>query len=111
MKLTPVANFNRALLRSPDVQKDPRRYLQAVQKVIACMTLGIDVSKLFSEMIMVRLYSIGFHVCVHRGGGRAPDCIVTPPTITNQHVHVWFVFPPCQYVLYMYWHIYLASIQ
>ena len=43
----------RTLLRSPDVQKDPRRYLQAVQKVIACMTLGIDVSKLFSEMIMV----------------------------------------------------------
>ena len=44
----------RALLRNPDVQKDPRRYLQAVQKVIACMTLGINVSKLFSEMIMVR---------------------------------------------------------
>ena len=42
-----------ALLRRPDVQRDPRRYLQAVQKVIACMTLGIDVSKLFSEMIMV----------------------------------------------------------
>ena len=57
--MIPVANFDRALLRSPDVQKDPRRYLQAVQKVIACMTLGIDVSKLFSEMIMVRLYSIG----------------------------------------------------
>ena len=36
------------------MQRDPRRYLQAVQKVIACMTLGIDVSKLFSEMIMVR---------------------------------------------------------
>lgn len=42
----------RSLLRSPEVQRDPRRYLQAVQKVIACMTLGIDVSKLFSEMIM-----------------------------------------------------------
>jgi len=40
------------LLRAPEVQKDPRRYLQAVQKVIACMTLGINVSKLFSEMIM-----------------------------------------------------------
>lgn len=47
----------RTLLRSPDVQKDPRRYLQAVQKVIACMTLGIDVSKLFSEMIMVSQYT------------------------------------------------------
>ncbi|XP_064391971.1 uncharacterized protein LOC135339670 [Halichondria panicea] len=42
----------RSLLRTPEVQRDPRRYLQAVQKVIACMTLGIDVSKLFSEMIM-----------------------------------------------------------
>jgi AP-4 complex subunit beta-1 len=42
----------RSQLRSPDVQRDPRKYLQAVQKVIACMTLGIDVSKLFSEMIM-----------------------------------------------------------
>lgn len=41
-------------MRNPEVQRDPRRYLQAVQKVIACMTLGIDVSKLFSEMIMVR---------------------------------------------------------
>ena len=40
-------------MRNPDVQRDPRKYLQAVQKVIACMTLGIDVSKLFSEMIMV----------------------------------------------------------
>ena len=44
----------RSLLRNPDIQRDPKRYLQAVQKVIACMTLGIDVSKLFSEMIMVR---------------------------------------------------------
>ena len=48
------------LLRAPEVQKDPRRYLQAVQKVIACMTLGINVSKLFSEMIMVR-----WIVCFH----------------------------------------------
>ena len=38
-----------------EVQRDPRRYLQTVQKVIAFMTLGIDMSKLFSEMIMVRL--------------------------------------------------------
>ena len=43
----------RAALRSSEVQRDPRRYLQTVQKVIAFMTLGIDMSKLFSEMIMV----------------------------------------------------------
>ena len=51
---TALGSNSRALLRSLDVQRDPRKYLQAVQKVIACMTLGIDVSKLFSEMIMVR---------------------------------------------------------
>ena len=51
-------------MRSPEVQKDPRRYLQAVQKVIACMTLGIDVSKLFSEMIMVSYTSSTLYVCL-----------------------------------------------
>ena len=50
-----IPSFSRrALLRNPEIQRDPRRHLQVVQKVIACMTLGIDVSKLFSEMIMVR---------------------------------------------------------
>ena len=60
-----MATFDRALLRSPDVQKDPRRYLQAVQKVIACMTLGIDVSKLFSEMIMVRFIIYSIDIFLH----------------------------------------------
>ena len=72
-----TSSLDRALLRSPDVQKDPRRYLQAVQKVIACMTLGIDVSKLFSEMIMVRLIdSIDIDTCkyiiVHHNLVRQP---------------------------------------
>lgn len=53
--LTDCVFVSRVLLRSPDIQRDPRRYIQAVQKVIACMTLGIDVSKLFSEMIMVTI--------------------------------------------------------
>ena len=44
----------RTLLRSPDNQRDGNKYLQAVQKVIAYMTIGVDVSKLFSDMIMVR---------------------------------------------------------
>ena len=44
----------RSLLRSNEVQRDPRQYEQVVQKVIAYMTLGVDVSGLFSEMIMVR---------------------------------------------------------
>ena len=43
----------RSLLRSNEVQRDPRQYEQVVQKVIAYMTLGVDVSGLFREMIMV----------------------------------------------------------
>lgn len=43
----------RLLLRAPENLKDQKRYLQAVQKVIAYMTIGVDVSKLFSDMIMV----------------------------------------------------------
>jgi hypothetical protein len=35
------------------VQKDQALYLKAVQKVIASMTLGVDVSPLFSDMIKV----------------------------------------------------------
>ena len=46
--------FYRSLLRNSEIQRDPKQYEQAVQKVIAYMTLGIDVSSLFSEMIMVR---------------------------------------------------------
>ena len=46
--------FFRSLLRSLDIQRDPVQYEQVVQKVIAYMTLGVDVSVLFSEMIMVK---------------------------------------------------------
>ena len=45
----------RTLLRDPDVQKDQGLYLKAVRKVIASMTLGVDVSSLFTEMIKVFL--------------------------------------------------------
>ena len=37
------------------MQKDPALYLKAVQKVIVSMTIGKDVSGLFSDMIKVRL--------------------------------------------------------
>ena len=43
----------RSSLGNPAVQKDPPLYLKAVQKVIASMTLGIDVSSLFADMIKV----------------------------------------------------------
>ena len=60
MLLQPLLLINycllfRTLLRSPETQKDPKQYEQVVQKVIAYMTLGVDVSPLFSEMIMVSI--------------------------------------------------------
>jgi hypothetical protein len=45
----------RQLLRSMEVQRDPKRYREVVEKVILYMTLGIDVSRLFSEMVLVSL--------------------------------------------------------
>lgn len=41
-------------LRNPAIDRDPEKKREVVKRVIAYMTLGIDVSKLFSEMIMVR---------------------------------------------------------
>ena len=43
----------RRLLQSSEVKRDPEQYIHVLQRVIASMTHGIDVSKLFSEMIMV----------------------------------------------------------
>ena len=45
-------NELRQLLRNVSVMRDPRRKRDVIKKVIAYMTLGIDVSRLFSEMIM-----------------------------------------------------------
>lgn len=45
-------NELRASLMSLEVQRDPKRYRETCQKVIMYMTLGIDVSQLFTEMIM-----------------------------------------------------------
>ena len=42
-------------LRNPNLDRDPDKKREVIKRVIAYMTLGIDVSKLFSEMIMVRL--------------------------------------------------------
>ena len=42
-------------LRSPEIQRDTARHLKVIQKVIACMTLGMDLSSLFMEMIKVCL--------------------------------------------------------
>ena len=41
-------------LRNIAVERDPRRKRDLIKKVIAYMTLGIDVSRLYSEMVLVR---------------------------------------------------------
>ncbi len=40
------------LLKNINVERDAKRKRDIIKKVIACMTLGIDVSRLFTEMIM-----------------------------------------------------------
>mmetsp|Transcript_26734 Transcript_26734/g.33423 ORF Transcript_26734/g.33423 Transcript_26734/m.33423 type:complete len:799 (-) Transcript_26734:407-2803(-) len=45
-------NELRQLLRNINVERDPKRKRDIIKKVIAYMTLGIDVSRLFTEMIM-----------------------------------------------------------
>lgn len=45
-------NELKASLRNPAVERDPEKRREVVKRVIAYMTLGIDVSRLFMEMIM-----------------------------------------------------------
>jgi len=45
-------NELKASLRNPAVERDPEKKREVVKRVIAYMTLGIDVSRLFTEMIM-----------------------------------------------------------
>ncbi|EDV26473.1 uncharacterized protein TRIADDRAFT_22316, partial [Trichoplax adhaerens] len=40
------------LLRDPEIQRNKAKYGLIIRKVIACMTLGMDVSSLFGEMTM-----------------------------------------------------------
>mmetsp|Transcript_2083 Transcript_2083/g.6328 ORF Transcript_2083/g.6328 Transcript_2083/m.6328 type:complete len:832 (+) Transcript_2083:69-2564(+) len=45
-------NELKTLLRDQNVERDPKRKRDVIKKVIAYMTLGIDVSRLFTEMVM-----------------------------------------------------------
>ncbi len=42
----------KALLRARLQERDPRKRREVIKKVIAYMTLGVDVSRLFSEMVL-----------------------------------------------------------
>jgi hypothetical protein len=44
----------------PDIQRVPERYVEVVKRAIMYMTAGMDLSPLFTEMVMVRV-----HACVH----------------------------------------------
>ena len=46
-------NELRNLLRNFSTQKDMKKKREIIKKVIAYMTLGIDVSRLFTEMMLV----------------------------------------------------------
>ncbi len=41
------------LLRNPNIDKDVNKKKDIIKRVIAYMTLGVDVSKLFHEMVKV----------------------------------------------------------
>ena len=45
-------NELRNLLRGVGTERDPQRKRDIIKKVLAYMTLGIDVSRLFSEMML-----------------------------------------------------------
>lgn len=47
--------FGVQMLKNLNIEKDVRRKREIIKKVIAYMTLGIDVSRLFTDMIMVEI--------------------------------------------------------
>ena len=55
------------LLRTVNTSRDSRQKRDAIKKVIAHMTLGIDVSPLFTDMILVRAAGIRSEGAVRRG--------------------------------------------
>lgn len=62
----------KAQLRDPSVEKDNMRRREVLKKVLAFMTLGVDTSALFTEMIMacitkdlVQKKMIYFYLCTH----------------------------------------------
>jgi hypothetical protein len=44
--------FEKQLLKTVNVERDPKRKRDIIKKVIAYMTLGIDVSSLFNDMVL-----------------------------------------------------------
>ena len=78
-------NELKASLRNPAIDRDPEKKREVIKRVIAYMTLGIDVSKLFSEMIMVRLALPAVLVLVWWWPVPCPQraCAAHCPTLTD----------------------------
>ena len=97
---TIIASSSRQLLKTVNVDRDPRRKREVIKKVIAYMTLGIDVSRLFNEMVlcvetrdlvvkkMVYLYLVSCHASIHV----FLFCFFLLPT-PSFHAHT-NIFPP-----------------
>lgn len=50
------------LLDEAAIQRDPAQYKKVIQRVIACMTLGMDMSSLFMQMIKVNPVQLVIHL-------------------------------------------------
>lgn len=56
------------LLRTVNTERDSKRKRDVIKKVIAYMTLGIDVSRLFSDMVLVSGWQGSSYRCSSVGG-------------------------------------------
>ena len=79
-----TARFAGSLMQHPYPPKGGLRQVDIVKKVVAYMTLGIDVSRLFPQMVMVRLSGcsplLEFHTLrlfsSYRPCGRQPTRVI-----------------------------------
>jgi len=83
-------NELRALLSNPDVQRDPQRKRDVLKRVVAYQTLGIDVSRLFPEMILstntsdILQKKMIYDFIVHYAEQRSELAIMTVNTLVKE---------------------------
>lgn len=53
------------LLKNINIERDVNRKREIIKKVIAYMTLGIDVSRLFTDMVMVGFCDLFMRCCFY----------------------------------------------
>eukprot|EP00658_Telonema_sp_P-2_P039712 TRINITY_DN2837_c0_g1_i7.p1 TRINITY_DN2837_c0_g1~~TRINITY_DN2837_c0_g1_i7.p1 ORF type:complete len:421 (+),score=146.89 TRINITY_DN2837_c0_g1_i7:87-1349(+) len=83
-------NELRALLQNPDVQRDPQRKRDVLKRVVAYQTLGIDVSRLFPEMMLATATNdilqkkMIYNYIVYYGESRADLAMMTVNTLQKE---------------------------